>query len=222
MRWRAVGTCFSQHTTEQNRSFIRPVLQEATVQRTAAVPGGISLRQVAQTRLAMPLDTITALRYPLPDHLVGRQALHVRIALGDLGLAALDLDAQVVGAARAAIRVGDHAPAVLPRLRVVAARQRRIAIDHLAHRLNADLIAARVREPRGETTIAHHLAGRDADLGERQRQVRVADRLARPTTAELRDEVGEAHGRLGDRSAIVTGVLTRVRARRDGRATTGR
>ena len=53
LRWRAVGTCFSQHATEQNRSFIRPVLHDATVHRTAEVPGGISLRHVAQTRLAM-------------------------------------------------------------------------------------------------------------------------------------------------------------------------
>ena len=48
-----MGTCFSQQIGEQNRSFIRPVLQEATVQRTAEVPGGINLRQVAQTKLAM-------------------------------------------------------------------------------------------------------------------------------------------------------------------------
>jgi hypothetical protein len=46
--------CFSQQVTEQNRSFKRPVLQEATVHRIAEVPGGINLRQVAQTRLAMP------------------------------------------------------------------------------------------------------------------------------------------------------------------------
>ena len=39
----------------QNRSFIRPVLHEATVQRTAEAPGGINLRHVAQARLAMPL-----------------------------------------------------------------------------------------------------------------------------------------------------------------------
>jgi hypothetical protein len=49
-----VGTCFSQQVTEQNRSFKRPVLQEATVHRIAEVPGGINLRHVAQTRLAMP------------------------------------------------------------------------------------------------------------------------------------------------------------------------
>src|SRR3954466_10597974 len=54
LRCRAVGTCFSQHTTEQNRSFVRPVLHDATVHRTAEVPGGINLRHVAQTRLAMP------------------------------------------------------------------------------------------------------------------------------------------------------------------------
>ena len=47
--------CFSQQMTEQNRSFRRPVLHEATVQRTAEVPGGINLRQVAQTKLAMRL-----------------------------------------------------------------------------------------------------------------------------------------------------------------------
>jgi hypothetical protein len=51
LRCRAVGTCFSQHATEQNRSFSRPALHDATVQRIAEVPGGISLRQVAQTRL---------------------------------------------------------------------------------------------------------------------------------------------------------------------------
>jgi hypothetical protein len=49
-----VGTCFSQQVTEQNRSFKRPVLQDATVHRIAEVPGGINLRHVAQTRLAMP------------------------------------------------------------------------------------------------------------------------------------------------------------------------
>jgi hypothetical protein len=54
LRWRAVGTCFSQHATEQKRSFMRPVLHEATVQRTAEAPGGINVRHVAQTRLAMP------------------------------------------------------------------------------------------------------------------------------------------------------------------------
>jgi hypothetical protein len=53
LRWRAVGTCFSQHAAEQNRSFMRPVLHDATVQRIAGVPGGISLRHVAHTRLAM-------------------------------------------------------------------------------------------------------------------------------------------------------------------------
>jgi hypothetical protein len=37
----------------QKRSFNRPVLQDITVQRIAEVPGGINLRQVAQTRLAM-------------------------------------------------------------------------------------------------------------------------------------------------------------------------
>ena len=41
--------------TVQKRSFILPVLHDATVQRIAFVPGGISLRQVAQTRLAMHL-----------------------------------------------------------------------------------------------------------------------------------------------------------------------
>ena len=45
--------CFSQHVIEQNRSFIRPVLHDATVHLTAGVPGGINLRHVAQTRLAM-------------------------------------------------------------------------------------------------------------------------------------------------------------------------
>ncbi len=55
MRWRAVGTCFSQHATVQNRSFIRPVLHEATVHRIAGEPGGINLRHVAQARLAMAL-----------------------------------------------------------------------------------------------------------------------------------------------------------------------
>ena len=54
LRWRAVGTCFSQQIAEQNRSLSRPVLHDATVQRIADVPGGISLRQVAQTKLAMP------------------------------------------------------------------------------------------------------------------------------------------------------------------------
>ena len=49
-----MGTCFSQHPIEQNLSFIRPVLHEATVHRIADVPGGISLRHVAQTKLAMP------------------------------------------------------------------------------------------------------------------------------------------------------------------------
>jgi hypothetical protein len=53
LRCRAVGTCFSQHVTEQNRSLSRPVLHDATVQRMADVPGGISLRHVAQTKLAM-------------------------------------------------------------------------------------------------------------------------------------------------------------------------
>ena len=52
-RWRAVGICFSQQPTEQNRSFMRPELQEATVHLIADVPIGISLRHVAQTRLAM-------------------------------------------------------------------------------------------------------------------------------------------------------------------------
>lgn len=61
MRWRAVGTCFSQQPTVQNRSFIRPVLHEATVHRIAEVPGGISLRHVAQTRLAMGLVVARAL-----------------------------------------------------------------------------------------------------------------------------------------------------------------
>lgn len=56
LRWRAVGTCFSQHATEQNRSFIRPVLHDATVQRIAGEPIGISLRHVAQTRLAMAYE----------------------------------------------------------------------------------------------------------------------------------------------------------------------
>ena len=59
--------CFSQQLIEQNLSFMRPVLQEATVQRIAEVPGGISLRHVAQTRLAMPLVSRAALQYPLPD-----------------------------------------------------------------------------------------------------------------------------------------------------------
>ncbi len=54
LRCRAVGTCFSQHATVQNRSFILPVLHEATVQRTAEVPTGMSLRHVAQTKLAIP------------------------------------------------------------------------------------------------------------------------------------------------------------------------
>ncbi len=45
--------CFSQHPTEQKRSLSRPVLHEATVHRTAEVPGGMSLRHVAQTKLAM-------------------------------------------------------------------------------------------------------------------------------------------------------------------------
>ena len=45
--------CFSQQEMVQKRSFMRPVLHEATVQRTAAVPGGINLRHVAQARLAM-------------------------------------------------------------------------------------------------------------------------------------------------------------------------
>lgn len=60
LRCRAVGTCFSQHTTEQNRSFMRPVLHDATVHRTAEAPGGINLRHVAQTRLAM--DSVVARR----------------------------------------------------------------------------------------------------------------------------------------------------------------
>jgi hypothetical protein len=54
LRWRAVGTCFSQHETEQNRSLRRPVLHDATVHRTAEAAGGINLRHVAQTMLAMP------------------------------------------------------------------------------------------------------------------------------------------------------------------------
>ena len=54
LRCRAVGTCFSQHATEQNRSFMRPALHDATVHRTADAPGGINLRHVAQTKLAMP------------------------------------------------------------------------------------------------------------------------------------------------------------------------
>jgi hypothetical protein len=33
---------------------MRPVLHDATVHRTAEAPGGINLRHVAQTRLAMP------------------------------------------------------------------------------------------------------------------------------------------------------------------------
>jgi hypothetical protein len=52
--WRAVGTCFSQHATEQNRSFMRPALHDATVHRTVEAPGGINVRHVAQTMLAMP------------------------------------------------------------------------------------------------------------------------------------------------------------------------
>jgi len=56
LRWRAVGTCFSQQRTVQNRSFIRPVLHDATVHRIADVPGGINLRHVAQTKLAMHLS----------------------------------------------------------------------------------------------------------------------------------------------------------------------
>lgn len=55
MRWRAVGTCFCQQATLQNRSFIRPVLHEATVHRIADAPGAINLRHVAQARLAMTL-----------------------------------------------------------------------------------------------------------------------------------------------------------------------
>lgn len=51
LRCRAVGTCFSQHATEQNRSFIRPALHEATEQRYAGAPRAISLRHVAQTML---------------------------------------------------------------------------------------------------------------------------------------------------------------------------
>lgn len=53
LRCRAVGTCFSQHATEQKRSLSRPVLHEATVHRIAEAPIGISLRHVAQTKLAM-------------------------------------------------------------------------------------------------------------------------------------------------------------------------
>lgn len=56
LRWRAVGTCFSQHATEQNRSFMRPVLHDATVHRIVDAPIGISFRQVAHTRLAMCFD----------------------------------------------------------------------------------------------------------------------------------------------------------------------
>lgn len=55
--------CFSQQLTEQNRSFSRPVLHEATVQRIAEVPGGMSLRHVAQTRLAMPLGSTSRYLY---------------------------------------------------------------------------------------------------------------------------------------------------------------
>jgi hypothetical protein len=47
--------CFSQHVIVQNRSFMRPVLHDATVQRTADVPGGMSFLHVAQTRLAIPV-----------------------------------------------------------------------------------------------------------------------------------------------------------------------
>lgn len=65
LRWRAVGTCFCQHATEQNRSFIRPVLHDATVHRTADAPGGINLRHVAQTKLAMP---IVVARHPRRAH----------------------------------------------------------------------------------------------------------------------------------------------------------
>jgi len=43
-----------QHETEQKRSLSRPVLHDATLHRIAAVPIGISLRQVAHTKLAMP------------------------------------------------------------------------------------------------------------------------------------------------------------------------
>lgn len=45
--------CFSQQMTEQNRSFILPVLQDATVHRIALVPTGMSFLQVAQTKLAI-------------------------------------------------------------------------------------------------------------------------------------------------------------------------
>ncbi|HEY4242609.1 MAG TPA: hypothetical protein VGM88_22480 [Kofleriaceae bacterium] len=48
-----MGTCFSQHFVVQNRSFIRPVLHDATVHRIALAPGGISFLQVAHTRLAI-------------------------------------------------------------------------------------------------------------------------------------------------------------------------
>ena len=37
---------------------MRPVLHDATVQRTAGVPGGISLRHVAQTRDAIGLSQL--------------------------------------------------------------------------------------------------------------------------------------------------------------------
>jgi len=63
LRWRAVGTCFSQQDTEQNRSLSRPVLHDATVHRMAEVPGGMSLRQVAQTKLAMTVRSTSAYLY---------------------------------------------------------------------------------------------------------------------------------------------------------------
>jgi hypothetical protein len=42
---------------EQNRSFNRPVLQEATVQRTQGAPGAIAFRQFAHA-----MDTVTMVR----------------------------------------------------------------------------------------------------------------------------------------------------------------
>jgi hypothetical protein len=54
LRWRAVGTCFSQQAIEQKRSFIRPALHDATEQRYAVDPSGINLRHVAHTMLDIP------------------------------------------------------------------------------------------------------------------------------------------------------------------------
>jgi hypothetical protein len=48
-RWRAVGRCASQQAVEQKISFIRPVLQAVTEQRTYFCPAAIAFLHMQQT-----------------------------------------------------------------------------------------------------------------------------------------------------------------------------